>query len=220
MSCANSRASAGKTSQTTAMFTPPPRNKGGGAGCSGLGPGHPAADGATPQVTRTGTGRRRGSTNVSPTKPNSADTRGFAFGQVSYTRGEGPKMSPKEKPSPPCPCWSGRASGGPAGSPLLLHHAAGGGQKGEHRSCSPPPGFSLPANPVPRLAGCWRASAPRRASFTRMIPNKADRCGLTRGSGMTDERRGAGPPLPPTRQLRAILHRRSLAPGPSAHLQR
>lgn len=214
----NTTASAGETSQMTAVFRQPPRNKAGGARCSGLGPGHPAADGATPQVTRTGMGRRWDSTNASPTKPNSADT--WLCLQAGSQGDEGPKMSPKEKPSPPRPCWSGRASSGSAGSPLLPHHTAGGGQKGEPRSCSPPSGFSLPANPVPRLAGCWRASAPCHASFTRMIPNKADRCGLTTGSGMTDERRGTSPPLPPTRQLWAILHQRSLAPGPGAHLQR
>lgn len=78
----NTTASAGETSQMTAVFTRPPRNKAGGVRCSGLGPGHPAADGATPQVTRTGMGRRWDSTNTSPTKPNSADTCGFAFGQV------------------------------------------------------------------------------------------------------------------------------------------
>lgn len=70
----NTTASAGETSQMTAVFTRPPRNKAGGVRCSGLGPGHPAADGATPQVTRTGMGRRWDSTNTSPTKPTSADT--------------------------------------------------------------------------------------------------------------------------------------------------
>lgn len=56
-----------------------------------------------------------------------------------------------------------------------------------------------------KLAGCWRASASCRASFTSMIPNKADRCGLTEGVGMTNEQRGMGPPRASNEAIRGNL---------------
>lgn len=56
-----------------------------------------------------------------------------------------------------------------------------------------------------KLAGCWRSSTSRRASFTSMIPNKADRCGLTEGVGMTNEQRDVGPPPASNEAMRGNL---------------
>lgn len=132
----------------------------------GLGFGHPAADGAPSQVTRTQLGRRQGSVSDSSScAGEEAHGSAWLLARSHVPRDEVPtsKMSSKEKTSPPGPCaWQTAAR-----RVSLRHQTLCRGRLGREGT-SP-----------------WCC-----ASFTRMMmPNKVGRCGLTDGGGMRDEQR-------------------------------
>lgn len=176
---------AGQASRTSAVSTWPPRNESGGARCVGA----MGCNMDTPlqmeagdtQEMRTQKGGRQGR----PSQPQKHISLPLGRSHIPRDEVPTPNLFSREELSPP-----------------RSHHQYSR-QRGTGENMGPahPSAIQTPA----KLAGCWRASTSRRASFTSMIPNKADRCGLTERVGMTNEQRGVGPPPASNEAMRGDL---------------